>query len=412
MNVFVAAAVAFTSAAAASLSILKVIGQLQHSDRLKTAVLSWVTSPGDPRSTLFEQYILIRRNLFGEELFSRQRSNMILAIFCLIWLSEAILALFEPAQTSSAFLKMMMLYPSYHWMFVTEHPVASIFLLAISFILAHASFFVFDLVTLRSQNFGNRLDVYLLLMAASYLLVYLLVAEFAVLVVDTIFILYFKNPIENVNFLLNQIAHAPVVFASDLASALKDINHPEDDSGALFFGLNLGIFGTSFLCVIAMLAASVLNLVFAAALGLTRLDFFIRDALKWNTKDLYENPVRVFIGYCGSCHLSRYLHSVFRDAPHWYVVALSAALPWCLPFHRARAPPALPLPLPNWKAIEIGLANICYVIPRAEIRRDHLACPMREQNRATACVLRMYSSGTSEIDAAERVISTRLAFYQ
>jgi hypothetical protein len=40
-----------------------------------------------------------------------------------------------------------------------------------------------------------------------------------------------------------------------------------------------------------MLAASVLNLVFAAALGLTRLDFFIRDALKWNTKDLYENPV-------------------------------------------------------------------------------------------------------------------------
>jgi hypothetical protein len=304
MNIFSATAIAFTSASAAAYAVSKFIGQLKHSDRLKEAVLNWVTQPKDPISSLFDHYVIIRRRLYGDSVFAWRRSRFIISIFCLIWLAELALVLTDPHSEGRLLIDWMRYYPHVQWFIVSNFPIASVVLLALSFGLAHLSFFLFDQITLKSKDFGNRLYLYLLLLLASYAVVYVFVAMFSA-------VLAFAPAlgelgITDIGWFAKYVVSAPIRVPSHMASLIaSEISPVVAPNGKGDFGdailtigsriINratlVGVYGTCALCLSAMLVASFLNVLYATALALVRLDYFLRVKFKWNTTELYKNPI-------------------------------------------------------------------------------------------------------------------------
>jgi hypothetical protein len=147
-------------------------------------------------------------------------------------------------------------------------------LISISFALTHISFWIFDKVTLRTIAFGNRLYIYIVLILASYLAIFFLVAWFMGFFLIVVLSRVFE---EN-----------DMTFMESVVAVLRAPFYLPTIPG---FRSNVAFSGIIILCTSAMCVASIFNLVYAAGLSVMRIDQFFREKYRWKQDELLKNPV-------------------------------------------------------------------------------------------------------------------------
>jgi len=288
MNVLTSIAIALGTSVTAGLAILKAVGHLKNSEAVRELVLEWLTKPGGPQSTFQAQYLQVQRRLFGDSIFSRQRSLAIATIFILIFLIELPLGWLysDPGKHPDLpiWLTFLGIFAFFHWSFVTGHIFVATLLTVVAFLLTHVSFWIFDTITLRTIAFGNRLYVYILLIIASFVAVYWLSTLFAGLL-----LWYFTQ--ETAGQLFSVLLSAPITIPREAMSLWTSAMEAEDVAGAIPFFFLLVVGGGTILCASAMCVASMFNLVYAAALTVMRIDQFFRNKYRWKQDELFKNPI-------------------------------------------------------------------------------------------------------------------------
>ena len=126
MDALASLGIALGTSVTAGFAILKAVGHLKNSETVRELVLEWLTKPGGPQSTFQAQYLQVQRRLFGESVFSRQRSLAIASIFILIFLIEMPLGWLYSELPSNdpglpIWITFLGIFAFFHWNFVTDH---------------------------------------------------------------------------------------------------------------------------------------------------------------------------------------------------------------------------------------------------------------------------------------------------
>ena len=203
----------------------------------------------------------------------------------MVFLFLVLAALLPPSSPKAWFETLVHAYAVFYFWFWYQIPLIALGLLLIAFLLSHMAFALFDFITLRIWAFGNSLLAYAALLLVGYavmLTVVLFLSSFIPYIVSGS-----DAPKDIWQFLSKAINTIPSMFAD----ASKPAEGEDDWGPGIALLMLTGVLGTAAICFSAIFAITSLNLLYAASLGLLKIDSVLRGRFKWSQGHILERPV-------------------------------------------------------------------------------------------------------------------------
>jgi hypothetical protein len=229
---------------------------------------------------------LVRRFLYGRNYKSWKRNlsffMVFLAFFLFLFGFEK--ASFEIGPNTGLPVAIVRMYAIWYFHFWAVAPLECLLLLLVGYLICHASFYIFDVITLRWWRFGNNFWKYLLLLAIGYAICIVLLLPILGLLADSI--ISQRNDESIFQAIGRAILEIPERFRSLF------IEEGDNDMGdVVVFGIKVGIFGTMALCMSAVLIITAINLVYAGSLGLLKIEYLLRVKYGYSQESILEDPI-------------------------------------------------------------------------------------------------------------------------